>query len=268
MMVHSVSDEVESKDIEMASRSSSHRQTENYKSVHKVGLPPRRNFIGEFSETLKETFFADDPLRPYKDQPRSRQLVLGLQFLFPVLEWGRSYNLSKFKGDVIAGLTIASLCIPQVLMGSSRDIAIGPVAVVSLLLGTLLQNEVDPENNKEDYRRLAFTATFFAGKSRKFFWVPAIAPLISVILSTFFVYITRADKHAVTDIDTSGIHAFEELYRSLKKREIQLFLANPGPVVIQKLHLAKFTELIGHEKIFLSVAEAVMSCTPKAREDS
>ncbi|RRT48446.1 hypothetical protein B296_00048260 [Ensete ventricosum] len=218
MMVHSVSDEVESKDIEMASRSSSHRQTENYKSVHKVGLPPRRNFIGEFSETLKETFFADDPLRPYKDQPRSRQLVLGLQFLFPVLEWGRSYNLSKFKGDVIAGLTIASLCIPQ--------------------------------------------------KSRKFFWVPAIAPLISVILSTFFVYITRADKHAVTDIDTSGIHAFEELYRSLKKREIQLFLANPGPVVIQKLHLAKFTELIGHEKIFLSVAEAVMSCTPKAREDS
>lgn len=49
------------------------------------------------------------------------------------------------------------------VMGSSRDIAIGPVAVVSLLLGTLLQNEVDPENNKEDYLRLAFTATFFAG---------------------------------------------------------------------------------------------------------
>lgn len=48
-------------------------------------------------------------------------------------------------------------------MGSSRDIAIGPVAVVSLLLGTLLQNEVDPLNDKEEYRRLAFTATFFAG---------------------------------------------------------------------------------------------------------
>lgn len=48
-------------------------------------------------------------------------------------------------------------------MGSSRDIAIGPVAVVSLLLGTLLQNEVDPIKNKEEYERLAFTATFFAG---------------------------------------------------------------------------------------------------------
>jgi len=47
-------------------------------------------------------------------------------------------------------------------MGSSRDIAIGPVAVVSLLLGSLLQDEVDP-SNKEEYLRLAFTATFFAG---------------------------------------------------------------------------------------------------------
>ena len=48
-------------------------------------------------------------------------------------------------------------------MGSSRDIAIGPVAVVSLLIGSLLQNEVDHEKNKEEYLRLAFTATFFAG---------------------------------------------------------------------------------------------------------
>jgi len=48
-------------------------------------------------------------------------------------------------------------------MGSSRDIAIGPVAVVSLLLGSLLQNEIDPVKDTLEYRRLAFTATFFAG---------------------------------------------------------------------------------------------------------
>lgn len=48
-------------------------------------------------------------------------------------------------------------------MGSSKDIAIGPVAVVSLLIGSLLQNEVDLVKNKEEYLRLAFTATFFAG---------------------------------------------------------------------------------------------------------
>lgn len=48
-------------------------------------------------------------------------------------------------------------------MGSSRDIAIGPVAVVSLLLGTLLRNEIDPKTHPLEYKRLAFTATFFAG---------------------------------------------------------------------------------------------------------
>ena len=48
-------------------------------------------------------------------------------------------------------------------MGSSRDIAIGPVAVVSLLLGTMLSREIDPIKNAAEYRRLAFTATFFAG---------------------------------------------------------------------------------------------------------
>ena len=34
-------------------------------------------------------------------------------------------------------------------------------------------------------------------KNKKLFWVPAIAPLVSVILSTLFVFITRADKKGV-----------------------------------------------------------------------
>lgn len=49
------------------------------------------------------------------------------------------------------------------VMGSSRDIAIGPVAVVSLLLGTLLGQVYDPVKEVEQYKRLAYTATFFAG---------------------------------------------------------------------------------------------------------
>ncbi|KAL8523573.1 hypothetical protein ACS0TY_013519 [Phlomoides rotata] len=291
--------------------SSSH----HHASPYKVGVPPKQKLWEEFSTTLKETFFSDDPLRSFKDQSRSRKCVLGLQAIFPILEWGRTYNLSKFKGDLVAGLTIASLCIPQdigyaklanlspeyglysslvpplvyAFMGSSRDIAIGPVAVVSLLLGTLLQNEIDPITNPFEYRRLAFTATFFAGitqatlgilrlgflidflshaaivgfmggaaitialqqlkgflgikkftkdtdiisvmrsilrsahhgwngvtiligasflvlllsakyiakKKKKLFWIAAIAPLTSVILSTFLVFITRADKKGV-----------------------------------------------------------------------
>ncbi|TVU45887.1 hypothetical protein EJB05_05395, partial [Eragrostis curvula] len=285
---------------------------------YKVGVPRRRSVLEEFSGAAKEMFFADDdPLRQYREQPSwPKRAWLGLQYVFPVLEWGRHYTLAKFKGDLIAGLTIASLSIPQdigysklanlppdiglhssfvppliyPLMGTSKDIAMGPVAVVSLLLGTLLQKEIDPKKNPMDYTRLAFTATFFAGvtqaalgffrlgfiidylshaaivgfmagaaitialqqlkaflgiknfttksdiasvmqsivksahhgwdwhtiligasflafllatkyigkKNKKLFWISAIAPLTSVIVSTFFVYITRADKHGVS----------------------------------------------------------------------
>lgn len=47
-------------------------------------------------------------------------------------------------------------------LGSSRHIAIGPVAVVSILLGNLLKNEISDITNP-NYLRLAFTANFFAG---------------------------------------------------------------------------------------------------------
>ncbi|KAH9614660.1 hypothetical protein KSS87_023786 [Heliosperma pusillum] len=310
-------------DVDVASLSWSHRHTHDpvmsLDIHHKVSVPSKQNLFKEFTNGIKETLFSDDPLRHFKDQSKSRKFVLGLQAVFPILEWGRGYNFNKFKGDLIAGLTIASLCIPQDIgysklanldpqyglyssfvppliyacMGSSRDIAIGPVAVVSLLLGTLIQYEIDPVTNPLEYRRLAFTATFFAGitqitlgffrlgflidflshaaivgfmggaaitialqqlkgflgikkftkksdlisvlhsvfgsmhhgwnwetiliasvflaflifakfigkRNRKLFWVPAIAPLISVILSTLFVFLTHAEKKGVAIVN-------------------------------------------------------------------
>ncbi|KAG0485155.1 hypothetical protein HPP92_008990 [Vanilla planifolia] len=314
-MGHTVFHEGEGKDIDIANLSSSRRHAGNVQTAYKVGFPPQKSLASELGAKLRETFFADDPLRPYKGQPRAKQFLIGLQSIFPILEWARDYNLRKFRSDLISGLTIASLCIPQdigyaklanlepqyglyssfvpplvyAVLGSSRDIAIGPVAVVSLLLGHLLQKEYDYVKTREEYYRLAFTATFFAGiteaalgffrlgfvidflshaaivgfmagaaitiglqqlkgflgiqnftkktdivsvmrsvwgavhhgwnwqtiligtaflgflmfakyigkKRRSLFWIPAIAPLISVILATFFVYITRADKHGV-----------------------------------------------------------------------
>nr|XP_023871386.1 sulfate transporter 1.3-like [Quercus suber]POE87189.1 sulfate transporter 1.3 [Quercus suber] len=71
----------------------------------------------------------------------------------------------------------------------------------------------------------------------------------------------------VTDIDTSGINALEELYNTLQKRDLQLILANPGPTVIDKLHASKIVNLIGQDKIFLTVADAVLSCHPKFAEE-
>jgi low affinity sulfate transporter 2 len=48
-------------------------------------------------------------------------------------------------------------------MGSSRELAIGPVAVVSMLLASLVQKIEDPVADPIAYRKLIFTVTFFAG---------------------------------------------------------------------------------------------------------
>lgn len=48
-------------------------------------------------------------------------------------------------------------------MGSSREIAIGPVAVVSLLLSSMVPELEDPATNPTEYTKLLLTVTFFAG---------------------------------------------------------------------------------------------------------
>ncbi len=82
-----------------------------------------------------------------------------IQKIFPFLAWFKDYDIGKFKIDFLAGLTVALVLIPQsmayaqlaglpayyglyaaflppmvaALFGSSRQLATGPVAVVSLM---------------------------------------------------------------------------------------------------------------------------------------
>ena len=49
------------------------------------------------------------------------------------------------------------------VMGSSRDLAVGTVAVASLLTASMLGDAVDAQQDPQLYVHLAFTAAFFAG---------------------------------------------------------------------------------------------------------
>lgn len=82
--------------------------------VHKVGNPPRLSVTSQVVNTVKETMFPDDPFRQFKGQTKKRKWILAIQYVFPILEWLPKYKLNLLKGDIIAGLTIASLAIPQV----------------------------------------------------------------------------------------------------------------------------------------------------------
>ncbi|KAA8545587.1 hypothetical protein F0562_020371 [Nyssa sinensis] len=49
-------------------------------------------------------------------------------------------------------------------------------------------------------------------------------------------------------------------------KDPKLLLANPGPVVIEKLQTSNFATAIGQDKIFLTVEDAVLTCAPKMEE--
>lgn len=85
----------------------------NAETTHRVAIPPPQPFTKTLQYSLKETFFPDDPLKQFKNQPASRRLILGLQYFLPILEWAPRYTLNFFKSDLVAGITIASLAIPQ-----------------------------------------------------------------------------------------------------------------------------------------------------------
>jgi sulfate permease, SulP family len=85
--------------------------------------------------------------------------------IFPFIEWFKNYDLNSFKIDAISGLTVALVLIPQsmayaqlagmpayyglyasflppmiaALFGSSRQLATGPVAIVSLMTAASLE---------------------------------------------------------------------------------------------------------------------------------
>ena len=49
------------------------------------------------------------------------------------------------------------------VLGSSRDLAVGPVSIASLVMGSMLRDAVSPSGEPLLFLQLAFTSTLFAG---------------------------------------------------------------------------------------------------------
>ncbi|KAL5079674.1 hypothetical protein RYX36_008095 [Vicia faba] len=155
-----------------------------------VNLSTRRSFGTKLKSGLKETFFPDDPFRQIMEEEKpSRRLIKGIQYFVPIFEWLPNYNLRLFFSDLIAGLTIASLAIPQgisyaklanlpplvglyssfvpplvyAVFGSSRHMAVGTIAAASLLIGDTISTVADHEKEPALYLHLIFTTTFVTG---------------------------------------------------------------------------------------------------------
>ncbi|XP_051135917.1 probable sulfate transporter 3.4 [Andrographis paniculata] len=157
--------------------------------LHRVALPPPRTTAEKLRRRVSEIFFPEDPFHRFKNQPWLKRMIVALQCFFPIFDWAPNYSLRLLKSDVVSGLTIASLAIPQgisyaklanlpsiiglyssfvppliyAVLGSSRHLAVGPVSIPSLVMGTMLGEAVSASHQPVLYLKLAFTSTFFAG---------------------------------------------------------------------------------------------------------
>ncbi|KAJ3890317.1 sulfate transporter family-domain-containing protein [Lentinula edodes] len=112
--------------------------------------------------------------------------VLGL---FPIIGWISRYNLGWLTGDVIAGLTVGIVLVPQGMsyaqiatlpvqyglyssfvgvliycfFATSKDVSIGPVAVMSLTVSQIIAHVDDAHPGKWEGPEIATTVAFICG---------------------------------------------------------------------------------------------------------
>ena len=110
-----------------------------------------------------------------------------LEKFFPIINWLGDYHKVNLRGDLTAGLTVAVMLVPQamayamlaglppviglyasalpiiayVLLGSSRHLAVGPVAMVSLLVFAACSKEA--QVGSQEYVSLVVTLTILVG---------------------------------------------------------------------------------------------------------
>ena len=119
-----------------------------------------------------------------------REAVLGyLDSLFPIRRWILSYNMQWLIGDLIAGITVALLLVPQsmsyasvaglapqyglyssfigvmiyALFATSKDVTIGPVAVMSLQTHDVIHKVTDAVGGKYSGPEIASALAFLCG---------------------------------------------------------------------------------------------------------
>ncbi|KAJ3908432.1 sulfate transporter family-domain-containing protein [Lentinula edodes] len=109
--------------------------------------------------------------------------------LFPIIGWISRYNLGWLTGDVIAGLTVGIVLVPQGMsyaqiatlpvqyglyssfvgvliycfFATSKDVSIGPVAVMSLTVSQIIAHVDDAHPGKWEGPEIATTVAFICG---------------------------------------------------------------------------------------------------------
>ncbi|KAH9946319.1 sulfate permease [Epithele typhae] len=147
-----------------------------------------KQIIGYPEATVPVVTVADWTRQHTTKQP-ANAVVRYLQSLFPILQWISRYNLGWLYGDVIAGLTVGIVVVPQsmsyaqiatlptqyglysafvgvavyCLFATSKDVSIGPVAVMSLTVSRIIAHVEAHHPGQWDGPQIGTTVAFICG---------------------------------------------------------------------------------------------------------
>ncbi len=164
----------------------------------------------------------------------------------PVLDWGRSYNSTALSNDLIAAVIVTIMLVPQSLayallaglppeagiyasivpiilyaiFGTSRALAVGPVAVVSLMTAAAIGNVA--EAGTMGYAAAALTLAFLSGAMLLAMGVLRLGfianflshPVIAGFITASGILIASSQIGHILGVKTSG-HTLPEILWSL-----------------------------------------------------
>lgn len=164
----------------------------------------------------------------------------------PILEWGRQYNKETFTSDLVASIIVTIMLIPQslayallaglppevglyasvaplllyALLGSSRVLAVGPVAVVSLMTAATVSEHAAVGTHA--YWQIAITLAFMSGSMLMLMGLLRLGflanflshPVISGFISASGLLIALSQMKTIMGIKVEG-HNFLDLLFAL-----------------------------------------------------
>ncbi|KAG0662951.1 hypothetical protein C6P46_003039 [Rhodotorula mucilaginosa] len=157
------------------------------------GTPQSRQevAIASLPERLsRAALIAQKREQPEDDKTQWQILSVKARYYIPVLQWLPQYSLKKFAGDVIAALTMTSVIAPQAMsyatslvhanpvsglfgaavpamiysvLGTCRQLSVGPEAALSLLTGDTVAKFLEEEEHAHGKMSEVDKAKFIAG---------------------------------------------------------------------------------------------------------
>jgi len=184
-----------------------------------------------------------------------------IQKIFPAFDWLRHYKRSDLRGDLSAGLVVAIMLVPQgmayallaglppviglyastipllvyTLFGSSRQLAVGPVAMISLLVFAGISDFAEP--GSEQYLGFVFLLALIVGVTQFAMGLFRIGALINflshAVISGFTsaaaIIIILSQLSSLLGIKSSGGHSALHLFIDLVRK---MGDANPITLII------------------------------------